>query len=52
MTEGMQHMVISRSVYERAHLTLTMTFKVRIIVIPILQVRYLGFGNTEQLTQG
>ena len=29
-----------------------MTFKVGIIVIPILQVRYLGLRNTKQLIQG
>lgn len=45
-------MIISRSIHERAHLILMMTFKVGIIVIPILQVRYLGLRNTKQLIQG
>lgn len=45
-------MVISRSIYERAHLILTVTFKVGIIVIPILQVRHLGLRNSKQLIQG
>ena len=44
-------MIISRSIHERAHLILMMTFKVGIIVIPILQVRYLGLRNTKQLAQ-
>lgn len=45
-------MIISRSLHERAHLILMMTFKVGIIVIPTLQVRYLGLRNTKQLIQG